>query len=82
MILGTLKPGATYVYERVDDRIYAREFGKTARSLVGWTENNNIANREYQSNVNGMLAMCEKYEDMRELLDKLLVLYNLRKTHE
>lgn len=79
MILGTLKPGATYVYERVDDRIYAREFGKTKRSLVGWTENDSIANREYQSNVNGMLAMCETDPAMKELLDQLFVLYNLKK---
>jgi hypothetical protein len=25
--MGTLKPGVTYIYERVDNVIYAREFG-------------------------------------------------------
>ena len=77
--MGTLKPGATYVYERVDNRIYARELGKTKRSLVGVTANDNVANREYNSNVNGMLAMCKTDPAMKELLDQLFVLYNLKK---
>lgn len=34
--MGTLKPGATYIYERVDDAIYARETGTTERKLVGY----------------------------------------------
>ena len=34
--MGTLKPGATYVYERSGDEVYAREFGKTERKLVGY----------------------------------------------
>lgn len=33
--MGTLKPGATYVYERVDDSVYAREHGTTERRLIG-----------------------------------------------
>ena len=34
--MGTLKPGATYIYERNGDEIYARETGKTERVLVGY----------------------------------------------
>jgi hypothetical protein len=34
--MGTLKPGATYIYERADGVVYAREFGKTERQEVGW----------------------------------------------
>ena len=34
--MGTLKPGATYVYERNGDEIYAREFGETDRKLIGY----------------------------------------------
>jgi hypothetical protein len=33
--MGTLKPGATYIYERADGIIYAREFGKTERKEIG-----------------------------------------------
>jgi len=34
--MGTLKPGATYIYERVDGTVYAREAGKVERTEVGW----------------------------------------------
>jgi len=34
--MGTLKPGATYVYERNGGEIYAREIGKTERKLIGY----------------------------------------------
>jgi hypothetical protein len=33
--MGTLKPGATYIYERVDDVVYARESGSTVRKEIG-----------------------------------------------
>ena len=34
--MGSLKPGASYVYERNGDEIYAREFGSTDRKLIGY----------------------------------------------
>ena len=34
--MGSLKPGANYVYERNGDEIYAREFGQTERKLIGY----------------------------------------------
>ena len=34
--MGTLKPGTTYIYERNGEEIYAREFGKTERKLIGY----------------------------------------------
>ena len=36
--MGSLKPGATYIYERVDDVVYAREQGAPpeSRVAVGW----------------------------------------------
>ena len=82
--MGSLKPGITYIYERADGRIYAREFGKTERQIVGYdVKQQETAERKYYMNqINQVLLMCEQHEDMRELLDKLFVLYNLRKTHE
>ncbi len=35
--MGSLKPGATYVYERNGSEVYAREAGSTERKLIGWT---------------------------------------------
>ena len=34
--MGTLKPGATYIYERNGDEVYAREFGEKNRTLIGY----------------------------------------------
>jgi hypothetical protein len=34
--MGSLKPGATYIYERNGEEIYAREFGDTERKLIGY----------------------------------------------
>ena len=40
--MGTLKPGATYVYERNGEEIYAREVGETERKLIGYQYENKI----------------------------------------
>jgi hypothetical protein len=66
----------------VDNRVYAREMGQTKRRLVGWTDDTGLAMREYRSEINHVLAMCETDPAMRELLDQLFVMYNLKKTHE
>ncbi len=34
--MGSLKPGANYIYEKSDGVTYAREFGKTDRTVIGW----------------------------------------------
>ena len=34
--MGQLTPGATYVYERVNGEIYAREMGSSERKLIGY----------------------------------------------
>lgn len=34
--MGNLKPGATYIYERNGEEVYAREFGETDRTLIGY----------------------------------------------
>lgn len=82
MSMGGLNPGATYIYERVDNRIYAREMGQTKRQLVGWSDDHGLAMRGYRSEINHVLTMCESDPAMRELLDKLFVMYNLKKSNE
>jgi|688.fasta_scaffold132729_3 hypothetical protein len=72
--MGSLTPGATLIYERVGEKIYSREFGKNKRNLVGYTSEMTL----YRSQINQVLLMCEQDPDMRQLLDKLFVLYNLK----
>lgn len=82
--MGTLKPGATYIYESEGGRIYAREFGKTERQVVGYDvkQQETAERRYYMNEMNNVLAMCERDPAMRELLDKLFVLYNLKKINK
>lgn len=82
--MGSLTPGATYIYERVEGRIYAREFGKSDRQLVGYThgQEEQQQRRYYMNEINNVLTMCEKDSAMKELLDQLFVMYNLKRKHE
>ena len=80
--MGTLNPGTTYIYERVAGTIFAREFGKTERKVVGYTTDFNPEIAMYKSEMNQILQMCETDPAMQALLSQLLVLYNLKKTHE
>lgn len=80
--MGTLNPGVTYVYERVAGSIFAREFGKTERKLVGYATDVSPDMQMLRSEINQVLIMCESDPAMRELLDQLFVLYNLKKNHE
>ena len=43
--MGTLKPGATYIYERNGDEIYSREVGSSDRNLVGYRHENKVDSR-------------------------------------
>jgi acetone carboxylase gamma subunit len=81
--MGTLTPGATYIYERADGKIYAREFGSTDRKLVGYDSGNAFLEERnrWLTELNEVIIMCETDNEMRELLEKLFILYNLKK-HE
>ncbi len=82
--MGALKPGATYIYERANERIYAREFGSTERKLVGYEAGAQQieSSRSMLSEMNDILIMCESDPAMKQLLEQLFVLYNLKKKHE
>jgi len=81
--MGSLKPGETYIYERADGIIYAREFGETKRTEVVGYENDDhqisASSKRMLSELNEVVKMCERDPEMRELLDKLFVVYNLKK---
>jgi hypothetical protein len=88
--MGTLTPGATYVYERSEGIIYAREFGAdpSTRQVVGYESGADYdpyksgPTRRMLSDLNEVVKMCETDPAMKELLDQLFVLYNLKKTNE
>ena len=80
--MGSLRPGATYIYETLSGTIFAREFGKTERRVVGYTTDVSSEFAMYRSEINQVLLMCEQDPAMRELLDQLFMLYNLKKVDQ
>lgn len=85
--MGSLKPGATYIYERAGSVIYAREFGAdpSTRRVVGYENDDHqisASSKRMLSELNEVVKMCELDPAMKELLDQLLVMYNLKKTHD
>lgn len=84
--MGNLKPNVPLIYERVGPVIYAREVGATDRQVVGYEVNqeNKILGIP-QSKVARILAiqqMAEADPGMRELWDRLEVMYNLKKSND
>jgi hypothetical protein len=80
--MGSLTPGATLIYERVAGSVFAREFGKSERKLVGYATDLSPEVEMIRNEINQVLLMCESDPAMRELLEQLFVLYNLKKNHE
>lgn len=83
--MGSLKPGATYIYERAEGIVYAREFGAdpSTRIVVGYESGKEYdltgPTKRMMSELNEVIRMCETDPEMKELLDKLFVVYNLKK---
>ena len=78
--MGSLTPGATYVYERANGKVYAREVGKLDRVLIGYDLDNSA-----QQNValwNDILKESETNPALRKALDRVIMLYKLSKDYE
>lgn len=74
--MGSLKPGATYIYEKADGVTYAREFGSTERFPIGWDYNkdNNNFNAKFWGNV---LKEAETNPALQQAVERVILLYKL-----
>lgn len=81
--MGSLTPGATYIYERVNGTIYARESGKSERKVVGYMHDRFLENMslDYELEVIWKDIIKESKSDpvLQEALDRVKVLYHLGK---
>lgn len=78
--MGTLKPGAQYIYEKSDGRTYAREFGTNDRTLVGIDVDHVTLSeiREW-----GNIVMAGKSNPaLQKALDRAKLLYRLSENYE
>ena len=89
--MGSLKPGATYIYERDNDKVYAREIGETDRKLVGYdykrvdprTEDGQpLSERIKEDKLWGEIRRAAKSNEALQLaLDRAILIYHMSKDH-
>lgn len=84
--MGTLKPGATYIYERADGIVYAREFGSTERKIVGYDYDGTGAELEkglerlHEDRLwSEIRRVARTNPALQEALDRVKILYELSK---
>ena len=76
--MGELTPGAKYIYERVGDTVYAREFGSTARREVG--RDYNLHDRIMEDKLWGDIRRAAKDNPaLQEALERAILIYHLSK---
>jgi len=78
--MGTLTPGATYIYERVDDVTYAREFGSNDRFEIGRAYN---ANNSWEEELlwREIRQTAKTNTTLQEALDHVIMIYKLSKEY-
>jgi hypothetical protein len=90
--MGTLKPGATYIYERNGEEIYARETGQTERVMIGYQYENKIDPRTNdgrplyehikEDQLWGEIRRAAKSNKaLQSALDRAIIIYHLSKNN-
>lgn len=87
--MGNLKPGATYIYERVNETVYAREFGADPndRFIVGYDYNDDysksIAEKYFlEVEWGAILKEAQSNPALQDAIDRVKILYHLSKKDE
>ena len=83
--MGSLKPGATYVYESPDggETVYAREAGSTERHMIGQSIKGAglVKDLEQDRLWGNIRRAAETNTTLQDALDRAILIYNLSK-HE
>jgi hypothetical protein len=89
IIMGTLKPSATLIYERVDGVVYARESGQTERTVVGYEfdqrtpDGRSLHDHLKESKLWGNIHRAAKTNPaLQEALDRAIIIYKLSQADE
>ena len=81
--MGSLKPGATYIYESPDggETVYAREFGETERHLVGYSHKAQSTRDRIQADQlwYDIRRTAQTHEGLQEELERVIIYYQLLK---
>jgi len=90
--MGSLTPGASYIYERNGEEIYAREAGKTERIMIGYQYENKVDPRTNdgrplhehlkEDKLWGEIRRAAKTNKaLQSVLDRAILVYHLSKDH-
>ena len=82
--MGSLKPGATYIYEHADGVTYAREFGAVERTAIGWDYNAKLKlDALKEDKLWGEIRRAAKSNPALQIeLDRVIMLYHLSKKED
>jgi len=84
--MGSLKPGATYIYESPDggQSVYAREAGSKERKLIGESLSANTNRKLMQESQlwHDIKVAARTNPTLQEALDRVIIIYNLSKSNE
>lgn len=85
--MGTLKPGATYIYERANGVVYAREMGAdpSTRFEIGYelTDAYDVHSSIRENQLwNNIRLAAQTNPALQEALDRAMVIYELSKKDE
>lgn len=82
--MGKLKPGATYIYERVDGVTYARESGSLEREAIGWDLGSDpngeaVAILKESQLFREIIKAAKTNKALQDALDRVKIIYELSK---
>ena len=89
--MGSLKPGATLIYERANGIVYAREMGADpgTRREIGWNYDSrtpdgrplqdHVAEHQLWPNIH---RAAQTNPALKDALDRVIMIYNLSKADE
>lgn len=85
--MGTLVPGATYIYERNGDTVFRREAGSVEREVVGYDHRTNdgrpLIDHMREDKLWGEIRRAAPSNPaLQDALDRVIMIYNLSKTNE
>ena len=85
--MGQLKPGATYIYERVDDTVFRRESGSTDREVVGYDHRTPDGRPMHEHIMDAKLwgeirRAAPSNPALQDALDRVIMIYQLTKNNE
>ena len=85
--MGSLTPGATYIYERNGDTVFRREAGSVEREVVGHDYRTNdgrpLHEHMREDQLWGNIRRAARTNPaLQDALDRAIMIYNLSKTNE